>query len=230
MFKLHEVESKNILYYLRNNILTLFFFKNTFYSLLRVMVYQNFKLIHFKITIFFPKQFDTVEISGNTSDELLKACGTKRGYGKPIVAKFNYDTLLFTNVTIMPIQSFNSIQISHSMPIQSFNSIQTTHSMPIQSFNSIQISHSMPIQSFNSIQISHSMPIQSFNSIQISHSMPIQSFNSIQISHSMPIQYKYHIQCQFNHSVQYKYHIQRQFNTNTTFNANSIQIKYHIQC
>ena len=27
MFKLHEVESKNILYYLRNNILTLFFFK-----------------------------------------------------------------------------------------------------------------------------------------------------------------------------------------------------------
>ena len=25
------------------------------------------------------------------------------GYGKPIVAKFNYDTLLFTNVTIMSI-------------------------------------------------------------------------------------------------------------------------------
>ena len=35
--------------------------------------------MHFKIIIFFPKQFDTVEISGNTSDELLKACGTKRG-------------------------------------------------------------------------------------------------------------------------------------------------------
>ena len=31
------------------------------------------------MTIFFPKQFDTVEISGNTSDELLKACGTKGG-------------------------------------------------------------------------------------------------------------------------------------------------------
>ena len=43
------------------------------------MVYQNFQLIHFKITIFFPKQFDTVESSGNTSDELLKACRTKRG-------------------------------------------------------------------------------------------------------------------------------------------------------
>ena len=42
MFKLHEVESKNILYYIRNNILTLFFFLNTFYSLLPVMVYQNF--------------------------------------------------------------------------------------------------------------------------------------------------------------------------------------------
>ena len=27
MFKLHEVESKNILYYLRNNIFTLFFLK-----------------------------------------------------------------------------------------------------------------------------------------------------------------------------------------------------------
>ena len=27
MFKLHEVESKNILYYLRNDILTLFFLK-----------------------------------------------------------------------------------------------------------------------------------------------------------------------------------------------------------
>ena len=32
MFKLHEVDSKNILYYLRNNILTLSFFKNTFNS------------------------------------------------------------------------------------------------------------------------------------------------------------------------------------------------------
>ena len=35
--------------------------------------------VHFKITIFFAKQLDAVEISGNTSDELLKACGTKTG-------------------------------------------------------------------------------------------------------------------------------------------------------